>query len=595
MQPTPSEQKVIDAARRGVFADYLSSKEDENDPAAGASWGPDRTIRSEILKILLFNEDSNLPRHRKGFEVRGARIVGPLDLQNGNAGSFALVGCYFDDQIYLTDATVGTLTLSGTRVVGLRADRLKAAGGVYLNDGFTSEGEVSLEGANIGDSLVLSGAKLKGKSGSALRATNLVVSHDVFLNEGYHAPGTVSLLGANISGDLLCVNGTFEASGSYAIEAVRANVAGSLSFAGNLVIRGGVHLAWAKIGGNLNCYEGAIEGRQRDGIAIVADGITVDGSVFLKEGFTAKGEVRFVAADIKGDFECWSGGLVATQRNSALTLARAVVGMALILQGTRPSGIVSLLQAHANSLIDDRGSWPSANCLELEGFVYDGFAREAPTASEVRLVWLGLQPRFHPQPYRQLAKVLREQGHDDDAREILIALADRRRQNGGLSWQSRIWAWILKFTMAYGYRPFRALWFIGLFVMLGFIVFGSAYRQGEIVPSEKDAYAELKHGPLPGYYEPFCALAYAVDVFVPVTDLKQRNQWIPVVAAADRIRTSDCTSGVVGSILCDATILPHARSFAPWFVRLFRWIDIVAGWFFTSLFVAGVAGLVRAD
>jgi hypothetical protein len=28
---------------------------------------------------------------------------------------------------------------------------------------------------------------------------------------------------------------------------------------------------------------------------------------------------------------------------------------------------------------------------------------------------------------------------------------------------------------------------------------------------------------------------------------------------------------------------------------LFRWIDIIAGWFFTSLFVIGISGLVRSD
>jgi hypothetical protein len=594
MQPTPSEVKLIDAAKLGAVADYSSGKSEENDPARGASWGPERTIRSEILKMLLLSEDPNWPTHRKGIQVSGAKIVGPLELQSGDTGSVAFRSCYFDDQIYLTDAKVGTLTLSGTRVVGVRADRLKAAGGVCLNAGFTSEMVVSFVGANIDDSLDLSGAKLKGRFGSALDLTNLRIRHDVSLNDGFHANGIVSLLGATISGDLLCANGTFEGGANYAIVATRASIAGTISFGQRFLVSGGLRLEWAKIGGNLACYDGTIQGHRDTGIAMSADGIAIDGSVFFG-GLAANGEVRFVSADIKVDFECSGGAFVATKRNSALTLARATIGRALILEGMRATGVVLLSQARVGSLIDDSASWPSANCLELDGFVYDGLAREAPTGAKDRLVWLELQPSFHPQPYRQLARILREQGHDDDARTILIALADRRRRSGGLPWQSRIWAWILYLTMAYGYRPFRALWFIAAFVVAGYIVFGSAYRQGGIVPSERDAYKELKKGSLPGYYEPFCALTYSVDVFVPVIDLKQRNEWIPATTSDARIEPSDDANGVVASALCAATILPRGWSFVPGIVRLFRWIDIVAGWFFTSLFVAGVAGLVRSD
>src|SRR5229473_1203199 len=111
-------------------------------------------------------------------------------------------------------------------------------------------------------------------------------------------------LGASISGDLLCANGTFEARENNAIIATRANIVGTVAFAQKFRVSGGVRLEWSKIGGNLTCYEGAIEGHPEQGIAVSADGITVAGSVFFKNGFTTNGEVRFVAADIKGDFEC---------------------------------------------------------------------------------------------------------------------------------------------------------------------------------------------------------------------------------------------------------------------------------------------------
>jgi hypothetical protein len=111
----------------------------------------------------------------------------------------------------------------------------------------------------------------------------------------------------------------------------------------------------------------------------------------------------------------------------------------------KPEGMVSLSYAHTNSLIDDSESWPSANCLELDGFTFEALSGEAPTNSRDRLIWLDLQPknRFHPQPYRQLAKVLREQGHDNEARKILIALSDYSRRCAGMSWPTWVGAGIL--------------------------------------------------------------------------------------------------------------------------------------------------------
>ncbi|HEY7554930.1 MAG TPA: hypothetical protein VIH18_08975 [Candidatus Binatia bacterium] len=142
----------------------------------------------------------------------------------------------------------------------------------------------------------------------------------------------------------------------------------------------------------------------------------------------------------------------------------------------------------------------------------------------------------------------------------------------------------------------RALWFIGAFVVLGFVVFGSAYRTGELVPSDKQAFEDRANQRATPYYEGFCAIAYAVDAFVPIVDLGQRSKWKPIgtgdiplePAACDRSESPDCA-------VCQAAMFSDGPSFAPWFVRLFRWVDIIAGWFFTSLLVAGVSRLVRSN
>ena len=98
---------------------------------------------------------------------------------------------------------------------------------------------------------------------------------------------------------------------------------------------------------------------------------------------------------------------------------------------------------------DDEKSWPNAGKLLLDGFVYTRLAgdntpwrardwRDDGGEHKGRLYWLSLQPDFHPQPYEQLAKVLRDMGHEREAREVEIARREKLRPDLGFwsgSWR----------------------------------------------------------------------------------------------------------------------------------------------------------------
>jgi hypothetical protein len=75
---------------------------------------------------------------------------------------------------------------------------------------------------------------------------------------------------------------------------------------------------------------------------------------------------------------------------------------------------------------DDEPSWPGQGSLDLDGFVYGGFFG-GPTDAPTRLRWLDRQGQFKPQPYRQLAKVLRELGDDEGAKRVLLEREGRAR------------------------------------------------------------------------------------------------------------------------------------------------------------------------
>jgi hypothetical protein len=335
-----------------------------------------------------------------------------------------------------------------------------------------------------------------------------------------------------------------------------------------------VRLYGASIGGNLEFCRGSFKSFQTQATALNFELAKIERAVFLNEGFTAIGKVMLGGTAINGDFNIAGANL--------------------------EDAYLDVQRASAGTLRGEPTNWPKAGNLRLDSFSYGRLA-EGPTDASHRLRWLRLQlsPKTHnsfsPQPYQHLAKVLREQGHEAAAREILIGLEDDRRK--GLTRAQKLWACVLKWTMAYGYRPLRALWFIGIFVILGFIVFGSAYQLGKLVPSDKEANEQFKAGQLPSSYEEFCALVYSFDTFVPIIDLGQRSRWKPIDSENEVLKSPKQNEGnSLVCAICDPMALTRWRPpLAAGFIRFFWWLDIVAGWFFTGLFAAGISGLVRRD
>jgi hypothetical protein len=121
--------------------------------------------------------------------------------------------------------------------------------------------------------------------------------------------------------------------------------------------------------------------------------------------------------------------------------------------------------------------WPAQ--LDLDGFVYrrvGGYHSDADVditrrGSEWFIDWLGRDQPYSPQPYEQLAKVLHEMGHAEEANDVLFAGRERARnrawQEGALGTWLGLWA--LQLTIGYGYGRgyFRALYWVVGFIALG--------------------------------------------------------------------------------------------------------------------------------
>jgi hypothetical protein len=207
----------------------------------------------------------------------------------------------------------------------------------------------------------------------------------------------------------------------------------------------------------------------------------------------------------------------------------------------------------------------------LNGFEYEEFAFGAPTSAVERIDWLKRQEPFQAPPYEQAIRVLRRMGHDRDARDIAIAKQVALRESGQMSAMRKRWNRFLEVTVAYGYKPWKALVIGAGFWVLGMALFYLGHSFGLMSPADSRVFLQpafIASGGtwLPPDYPRFTAPVYSLDVFLPIVDLHQESRW-----------------------------LPNMLSNWGWALWVYMWFQILAGWLLTSVFVAALTGLIKKD
>src|SRR6266849_7642360 len=399
---------------------------------------------------------------------------------------------------------------------------------------------------------------LTGSQTRAIVASNTKVRGDLVLGGGFSAEGEVNLIEADIGGDLNGAGGNFKNPGKYALDADSLK-ADNVDLRNGFSAEGEVNFILANLSGNLDCEGGTFKNPGKN--ALNADSLKA-ASVFLSNGFGAEGEVNLAVANAKG-------GLVWMNLGA----------------GHADKVVLDLSHATFGPLFDDEESCPHPGNLILHGFVYSRIGG-GPKNARSRLRWLGrLRPKdtqsfdFTPHPCEQLAKVLREDGDDAGARDVLIAMENARWWYGKIGFWERCWSRILWLTIGYGYDTWRALWFIGGFVLAGTFLFFWGYRSEAITQVDKEK---------PEHFRPFNSFVYSLETFLPLVDLHQAKHWAP----DPEIRQLRPPAPVAAF----KPLSKYQHQFGPAFGRRLRWylwIHILAGWFFTSMLIAGITGLVQ--
>jgi hypothetical protein len=584
---TEPERRLVLAASIGELVDLRAGDVDLDDPSQGGRWDAARTVRADLLAELLTGRRQSGTGPVRAVKLGGARITGVLDLEAARlACPLLLDGCSVDQPVNLKEAWAGAIRLPGSHVPGISADQLHTEGNLELNSGFTASAEIGLSGAHIGGRLDLSAATVTSPSGPAVDADGLTVEQSMSA-DGFTAHGEVRLSGAHIGGRLGLDNARLDGAGGPALGADGLTVRLSMFCRDGFTAHGEVRLRTAQIGGQLNfigasltspggralaalgltvgqdmfCHRLSAEGEIRmtgariggqldfsgasltnpGGYALAARGLTVGQDIYFTDGFTAGGQVQLRGARIGGRLD-FAGASLADPGGQAVSLEGVSAAALCLLPRTPPDGVVDLTNARAGSFYDDQATWPAA--MRLRGFAYDKLENDAVSVTD-RLAWLGRsEGGYIPGLYDQLAGAYRRAGRVAAARRTGVAKDLGRRSE--LTWPGKAWNSLLYVTVGYGYRNWLAGVWLGVLLVLGSLVFASAYpshmhRAAPVVPA-------------------FQPVIYALDVLLPIVNLGQRQAWVPQGLA----------------LACS-------------------WLLTGAGWVLTTAVVAGLTNALKRD
>ena len=517
--------------------------------------------------------------------------------------------------IFLNSATISghlnfqAADLDGDGSSSLLAESATIGGDVTLGGGVAARGPVGLAGTRIGGALDFRGAVLSGVSGASGRAgtplercdaihgSNLSVGSDAFLSDGFIAYGCVSLSGARI-GDSFDLRG--------------ATLAGSVPnpFQSSLAAPQAAFAPTETSISALSCSDMHVGGTVRLGSSRPPARLLV-----------AQGRVTLQRASVGTDLDIINARIARSPSAPAharvLDLGWITVAGTLILDSNQFDGAVNLEHASTNVLCDDEGGYGGASSLHLNGLKYEAFYepqsdQEAPDARplvETRKAWLQKLPRYRPQPYANLARVLIRHGRPDEARDILVekyrqerkerlrelhlALLVRRPFDFACTSLFSLASWLWGFLFGYGLKPSRAIvTLLCAFAVGGAFFFVANLRRAMVIDQQ----------PMAGYVQGdqmgavratgefassvWCntsidPVLYALDVFIPLVDLRQESK-CEMGRASDAPRFFEGFNIRGTTVLSELSVYRHLKAFYA-----------LSGWLLISLSILTFSGVLQ--
>ena len=314
----------------------------------------DHVLRGEPLDLAADDEVVDEAAMRSWGESRTCRATVIRDILRGRLAA---------------DPDPHGLRLRGARISGrLDLENLTTDVNFELTDCLLKEGVLARDARLAG--LTLFGCQLEHPAeppldGARLTCDALNMARARVM--GHAKGGAVHLLGAHIGGQLDCTGAELSNGSGPALVADGLQVGQSMFLRGGFTATGSgdvgaVRLLGAHIGGQLDCTGAELS--NGSGPALVADGLQVDQDLFLRGGFTATGSgdvgaVRLSGAHIGGQLAC-TGAELSKDSGPALVADSLQVGQSMFLSGKFTGGgdvgAVRLLGAHIGGQLDCTGA-----------------------------------------------------------------------------------------------------------------------------------------------------------------------------------------------------------------------------------------------
>jgi hypothetical protein len=606
----------------------------------GDHWGIDRTIRARWIVWLCKDPIASKKIPPGGIVITGAKIDGKVDL-SWTKMQFPLRAnmCYFTDRLILTGASVRGLYLQNSYfkapdkrswlTKAVDGDGLTVEGDVNFSD-LSTETPVSLRNATVGGHFMSHGAEYFADSVvAALDLSSAKIGSAVDLSYA-DVKGEVRFDDAEVTGDLDCASANMD--GLFPLPAFSGTsmkVAGDVVFSANpnrsvlpiireFTANGPIVIRGATIGGSLNCRLAKVGAKVKAGNTIKKDGSTLvaqinSESIGIELRISEIKALDVTSAKIDGDVLVGidvSKDVTDFDGDKTLSFFGARIGGKFGLSDEESLGdaILDLRDAKARILSNTEGNWPKSRNLRLQGFVFDELGGQASLEAKTQIKWLRRQSPFVVQPYEQMATVFRNMGYQEESVKVgiaeswdlgvraikkdfdSIASVPAAISRDAAKWRYEkafahgwgliqavvqflfydlLWYFVFGPLIQYGYQPWNALVISFIFVFIGTRFFRFAAESEILV--KKDSDPELSR--LDRTFSPFI---YSLETFVPLVKLGVAEYWHINANVAKPIRLGKFTLLFPGVL-----------------VLWYYWTHIIAGWVFTSLWVAAFTGILK--
>ncbi|MFE7184491.1 membrane-associated oxidoreductase [Streptomyces erythrochromogenes] len=424
---TPAERRVWEAFPRGDGVDFREHPEDSS--VDGAGWGPDRTLRAEVLRALLLDAAPAAEGRVAGLKIKGARIVGKLDLRYAVIDHpIRMRDCWFERKPLLYGAQLKALVLGYSTLPGLTAATLRVDVVLRLSC-CRITGPVRLQGAKISGGLFLQGAVIGPVPGEEADEPPLQLNH------------------AEVGTDII---------------------------ANDLTVHGQFRLNGAVVGGRINLDDARL--LAPDGTALEAETLAVGTNLHAARART-QGRLNLTGSRIPGRLNL-AHAVLENPGGIALRASSCTVGEVWLPACEDVRGTVNLRRSQFDLLNMRAGTWRDP--LRLDGLTYRTLGPHLPAEERLAALETG-EPGYLPYPYEQLAAAYRTAG--DEAAARTVQLAKLRRHRRTLPRHTRLWGILQDATVGYGFRPLRAAGWLTALLLTGAVAFAlqppRPLKQGE--------------------------------------------------------------------------------------------------------------------